>query len=67
MPKLTLEVDLDLYRLLLQAVRENHSELEDECIRRLEGGLRRSRFLHSLLSELQQEQQAQPLVQKKAD
>lgn len=32
MPKLTLEVDLDLYRLLLQAARENHSELEDECI-----------------------------------
>lgn len=53
MPKLTLELDVDLYRLLVQAARSNDSSLEDECVRRLEGGVRRSRHIETLLAELQ--------------
>lgn len=52
MPKLTLELDVDLYRLLVQAARSNDSSLEDECVRRLEGGVRRSRYVEALLAEL---------------
>ena len=51
MPKLTLELDVDLYRLLVQAARSNDSSLEDECVRRLEGGVRRSRYVEALLAE----------------
>lgn len=53
MPKLTLEVNLDLYRLLQQAARSNAISLEEECQRRLEGGVRRSRHIETLLAELQ--------------
>lgn len=52
MPKLTLELDLDLYRLLQQASRNNAISLEEECLRRLEGGERRSRHIETLLAEL---------------
>ena len=52
MPKLTLELDLELYRLLVQAARSNGLSLEDECLRRLEGGVRRSRYMEALLAEL---------------
>jgi hypothetical protein len=52
MPKLTLELDLDLYRLLQQAARSNAVSLEEECQRRLEGGERRSRHIETLLAEL---------------
>ncbi|MBB1520146.1 hypothetical protein [Aquipseudomonas guryensis] len=52
MPKLTLELDLELYRLLVQASRTNGLSLEDECLRRLEGGARRSRYMEALLAEL---------------
>ena len=53
MPKLTLEIDLDLYRLLQAAARSNATRLEEECQRRLEGGVRRSRHIETLLAELQ--------------
>lgn len=53
MPKLTLEVDLDLYRMLQQAARSNATSLEEECQRRLEGGVRRSRHIETLLAEMQ--------------
>lgn len=52
MPRLTLEVDVDLYCLLRQAARSNQLTLEDECRRRLEGGVRRSRHMEALLAEL---------------
>lgn len=52
MPKLTLEIDLDLYRLLQQAAQSNATSLEEECQRRLEGGMRRSRHIETLLAEL---------------
>ena len=59
MPKLTLEIDLDLYRLLQQAARINATSLEEECQRRLEGGIRRSRHIEILLAELQAGSQQQ--------
>lgn len=52
MLKLILEVDDDLYHLLERAAQANHLSLEDECLRRLEGGMRRSRYMEALLAEL---------------
>lgn len=52
MPKLMLEIDVELYRMLQQAARTNELSLEDECLRRLEGGVRRSRYMEALLAEL---------------
>lgn len=52
MPKVTLEIDRDLYRVLQQAARSNNMSLEDECLRRLEGGARRSRYMEALLADL---------------
>ena len=52
MPKLTLELDLQLYRLLVQAARINNLTLEEECLRRLEGGVRRASYMQALLDEL---------------
>ncbi|WP_192983655.1 hypothetical protein [Pseudomonas sp. EggHat1] len=52
MPKLILEIETDLYRLLQQAALINRLSLEDECRRRLEGGVRRSRYMEALLAEL---------------
>lgn len=52
MAKLVLDVDMELYRMLQQAARTNQLSLEDECLRRLEGGVRRSRYMEALLAEL---------------
>lgn len=52
MPRLTLEIEANLYRMLQQAARGNQLSLEDECMRRLEGGVRRSRYMEALLAEL---------------
>jgi hypothetical protein len=52
MPKLTLEVDLELYRLLVRAAQTNQLSLEEECLRRLEGGVRRASHMQALLAEL---------------
>ena len=52
MPKLVLEIDPTLHRLLQQAARNNQLSLENECLRRLEGGTRRSRHMEALLAEL---------------
>lgn len=55
MPKLTLALNLELYRMLVQAARTNGLSLEDECLRRLEGGVRRSRYMEALLAEIRAE------------
>ena len=52
MPKLVLEIDPALHRLLQQAARNNQLSLENECLRRLEGGARRSRHMEALFAEL---------------
>ncbi len=52
MPKLIVELEMDLYRMLEEAARVNRLSLEEECLRRLEGGGRRSRYMEALLAEL---------------
>ena len=52
MPKLILEIETDLYSKLQQAARSSQLSLEDECMRRLEGGRQRSRYMEALLAEL---------------
>lgn len=52
MPKLILEINLELYHLLQHAASSNRMSLEDECLRRLKGGGRRSRYMEALLAEL---------------
>lgn len=44
MPKLTLELEPELYRLLHQAAQGNRLSLEEECLRRLAGEARRSHY-----------------------
>ena len=62
MPRLTLEIESTLYDLLKQAAQANQSTLEQECIRRLEGGVRHSRYMQALLAEMRAEEE-----QKRAD
>lgn len=52
MPRLIVELDTDLYRILQEAARINQLSLQEECVRRLEGGGRRSRYMEALLAEL---------------
>jgi hypothetical protein len=59
MPKLTLDVEPELYRLLQHAARSNQLSLEDECLRRLEGGARRSRYMEALLADLRADDEQQ--------
>lgn len=52
MPRLIVELETDLYRMLQEAARINPLSLQEECVRRLEGGGRRSRYMEALLAEL---------------
>lgn len=52
MPRLIVELDTYLYRMLQEAARINQLSLQEECVRRLEGGRRRSRYMEALLAEL---------------
>lgn len=52
MHELRLELDPRLYQLLLQAARADHLTLEEECLQRLEGTQRRSRYIQALIAEL---------------
>ena len=52
MHRMSLELDQDLYCLLKAAAQRNHLTLEQECLRRLEGRERRSRYLQALVAEL---------------
>lgn len=52
MPRLIVELDTDLYRMLQEAARINQLSLQEECGRRLEEGRRRSRYMEALLAEL---------------
>ncbi|WP_010451271.1 hypothetical protein [Pseudomonas asplenii] len=49
---MVLEVENELYQLLQIAAQLNQLSLEDECLRRLDGGQRRSRYLQALVAEL---------------
>jgi hypothetical protein len=52
MYRMSLEINQDLYRMLQEAARLNQLTLEQECVRRLEGGERRSRYMQALVAEL---------------
>jgi hypothetical protein len=59
MPKLTLELEPGLYRLLQQAAQGNRLSLEEECVRRLTGGARRSHYMTALLADLRADDEQQ--------
>ncbi|QXI29787.1 hypothetical protein [Pseudomonas vanderleydeniana] len=59
MERVTLEVDAELYRLLRMAARANQLSFEEECLRRLEGADRRSRYLQALVAELRADDEQQ--------
>ncbi|SEL02590.1 hypothetical protein SAMN05216214_107129 [Atopomonas hussainii] len=52
MAELKLEVAPALLRMLQQSARLNGLSLEDECLRRLEGHVRRSRRLEEVMEEM---------------
>ena len=55
MPEIKLTVSIELYRLLQHSARSSGVSLEEECLQRLEGGARRSRYVQALITELQAE------------
>ncbi len=57
MHRVSLELDNQLYRLLQSAVQANNLSVEEECLRRLEGGERRSRYLQALVAELRADEE----------
>lgn len=57
MQRINLELDTHLYRLLKNAAQANNLSLEEECLRRLLGGERRSRYLHALVAELRADEE----------
>ncbi|WP_455924344.1 hypothetical protein [Pseudomonas putida] len=52
MRRISLEVDNELLRLLSRAAMANNVTLEEECLRRLDGAQRRSRYMQALVAEL---------------
>ncbi|QBF25592.1 hypothetical protein EXN22_07725 [Pseudomonas tructae] len=52
MQRLNLELDEQLFRLLDNAAKANNLSLEQECLRRLGGGERHSRYIQALVAEL---------------
>jgi hypothetical protein len=57
MHRLTIEVDAQLYRALLEAAQGSHLSLEEECLRRLHGEARQSRYLQALLADLRADEE----------
>ncbi|MCO7518753.1 MULTISPECIES: hypothetical protein [unclassified Pseudomonas] len=55
MHRLVLEVDGQLLQLLEREAQAHCLSLEDECLRRLQGHERHSRYLQALLAELRAE------------
>ncbi|MGF6591632.1 hypothetical protein [Pseudomonas sp. 2835] len=52
MQRLNLELDEQLFQLLKSAAQANNLSLEQECLRRLGGGERHSRYIQALVAEL---------------
>ncbi|EIK97874.1 hypothetical protein PMM47T1_05159 [Pseudomonas sp. M47T1] len=52
MKRISLELDSDLLRMLSQAAQANNVTLEEECLQRLDGAQRRSRYVQALVAEL---------------
>lgn len=51
------ELEEGLYRLLEEAARANRLTLEQECLRRLEGGERRSCYMQALVADLRADEE----------
>lgn len=62
--QLSLEVDARLYGLLKQAAQANALSIEEECLRRLDGGERRSRYVLAVVADLRADE-AQRLVNER--
>ncbi|KJK20336.1 hypothetical protein ACIOVF_04220 [Pseudomonas sp. NPDC087612] len=52
MQRLNLELDEQLFQMLQSAAQANNLSLEQECLRRLGGGERHSRYIQALVAEL---------------
>lgn len=52
MQRLNLELDAQLYEQLERSAQANNLSLEEECLRRLGGGKRHSRYVQALVAEL---------------
>ncbi|ATR82164.1 hypothetical protein CYD26_20730 [Pseudomonas sp. FFUP_PS_473] len=57
MRRLILDVDTQLYASLQIAAQAGDLSLEEECLRRLEGGECRSRYIQALVSELRADEE----------
>ena len=57
MHRLVIELDLQLYELLARAAREHRLSLEGECLRRLQGDGRQSRYFQALLADLRADEE----------
>ncbi|MDH0646438.1 hypothetical protein N5D48_02770 [Pseudomonas sp. GD03858] len=57
MHRLVIEVDGQLLQLLERSALEHRLSLEGECLRRLEGDERHSRYLQALLAELRADEE----------
>lgn len=57
MQRINLELDSQLYRLLQSSAQANNLSVEEECLRRLAGGERRSRYLQALVAELRADEE----------
>ena len=57
MQRVSLELDAQLYRLLLRAAQANNLSLEQECLQRLEGAARGSRYVQALVAELRADEE----------
>ena len=66
MPRVILELDANLYVLLNSAARANQYSLEEECLRRLEGAERRSRYVQALVAELRADEEQQRAMKRQA-
>ncbi|WP_213876832.1 hypothetical protein [Pseudomonas sp. dw_358] len=55
MARLMLEVDERVYAMLKEAAQVNQLTLEQECLRRLGGGERHSRYVQALVAEMRAE------------
>ncbi|MBM3109326.1 MULTISPECIES: hypothetical protein [Pseudomonas] len=52
MQRLNLELDAQLFEQLERSAQDNNLSLEQECLRRLGGGERHSRYIQALVAEL---------------
>lgn len=55
--RVCIDVDPRLYGLLKQAAQASNLSVEEECLRRLEGGERRSRYVQAVIADLRADEE----------